>query len=150
MAPCSTPGEAQTFQISRRELSRICGAGPAQERLRTLRPDAAKARSQRPQATLVTQPKIAAPCEDGPGESAERPFRFGRDGQRADLGLAPDRRIRRDRTAPSSVTCRDMLTVAVQPKRTPGSLGRCAPAEPGRRGRARLAGKARAARNGGA
>ena len=27
-------------------------------------PDAAKASSQRPQATLVTEPKIAAPCED--------------------------------------------------------------------------------------
>jgi hypothetical protein len=37
-------------------------------------PDAAKASSQRPQATLVTQPKIAAPCEDGPGDTAERPF----------------------------------------------------------------------------
>jgi hypothetical protein len=38
--------------------SRICGAGPAQERLRSLKADAAKASSQRPQATLVTQPKI--------------------------------------------------------------------------------------------
>jgi hypothetical protein len=37
-------------------------------------PDAAKASSQRPQATLVTQPKIAAPCEDGPGDTAKRPF----------------------------------------------------------------------------
>ena len=46
-------------------------------------PDAAKASSQRPQATLVTQPKIAAPCEDGPGDTAERPFGFGRDGQPA-------------------------------------------------------------------
>jgi hypothetical protein len=57
-------------------------------------PDAAKASSQRPQATLVTQPKIAAPCEDGPGDTAERPFGFGRDGQPADPGVAPDRRVR--------------------------------------------------------
>jgi hypothetical protein len=56
-------------------------------------PDAAKASSQRPQATLVTQPKIAAPCEDGPGDTAERPFGFGRDGQPADPGVAPDRRF---------------------------------------------------------
>ena len=55
-------------------------------------PDAAKASSHRPQATLVTQPKIAAPCEDGPGDTAERPFGFGRDGQPADPGVAPDRR----------------------------------------------------------
>jgi hypothetical protein len=54
-------------------------------------PDAAKASSQRPQATLVTQPKIAAPCGDGPGDTAERPFGFGRDGQPADPGVAPDR-----------------------------------------------------------
>ena len=57
-------------------------------------PDAAKASSHRPQATLVTQPKIAAPCEDGPGDTAERPFGFGRDGQPADPGVAPDRRVR--------------------------------------------------------
>ena len=56
-------------------------------------PDAAKASSQRPQATLVTQPKIAAPCEDGPGDTAERPFGFGRDGQPADPGVTPDRRL---------------------------------------------------------
>jgi hypothetical protein len=56
-------------------------------------PDAAKASSHRPQATLVTQPKIAAPCEDGPGDTAERPFGFGRDGQPADPGVAPDRRV---------------------------------------------------------
>jgi hypothetical protein len=55
-------------------------------------PDAAKASSQRPQATLVTQPKIAAPCEDGPGDTAERPFGFSRDSQPADPGVAPDRR----------------------------------------------------------
>jgi hypothetical protein len=57
-------------------------------------PDAAKASSHRPQATLVTQPKIAAPCEDDPGDTAERPFGFGRDGQPADPGVAPDRRVR--------------------------------------------------------
>ena len=56
-------------------------------------PDAAKASSQRPQATLVTQPKTAAPCEDDPGDTAERPFGFGRDGQPADPGVAPDRRV---------------------------------------------------------
>jgi predicted Zn-dependent protease len=55
-------------------------------------PDAAKASSQRPQATLVTQPKITTPCEDGPGDTAERPFGFGRDGQPADPGVTPDRR----------------------------------------------------------
>jgi len=53
-------------------------------------PDAAKASSQRPQATLVTQPKTAAPCEDDPGDTAERPFEFGWDGQPADPGVAPD------------------------------------------------------------
>ena len=67
-------------------------------------PDAAKASSQRPQATLVTQPKIAAPCEDGPGDTAERPFGFGRDGQPADPGVAPDRRILAHWAGPAPVT----------------------------------------------
>jgi hypothetical protein len=57
MASCSTQDEAQTFQVSCRQLfshlRRRASAGP-------LRPDAEKAGSQRPQATLVTQPKIAA------------------------------------------------------------------------------------------
>jgi hypothetical protein len=70
-------------------------------------PDAAKASSQRPQATLVTQPKIAAPCGDGPGDTAERPFGFGRDGQPADPGVAPDRRISRTTSWPA-VTVGDM------------------------------------------
>ena len=72
-------------------------------------PDAAKASSQRPQATLVTQPKIAAPCEDGPGDTAERPFGFGRDGQPADPGVAPDRRecARSPRTSPSLSVMRE-------------------------------------------
>ena len=72
-------------------------------------PDAAKASSQRPQATLVTQPKIAAPCEDGPGDTAERPFGFSRDSQPADPGVAPDRRecARSPRPPPSLSVMRE-------------------------------------------
>ncbi len=50
--------------------------------------------------------------------------------------LADDRRIRRGRTPKSSVTCRDMLAVAVQPKRAPGPLGGAhQPSRSPRRGR---------------
>jgi hypothetical protein len=73
MAPCSTLDEAQTFQISCRQLFSYLRPGPAQEGSGASRPDAAKASSQRPQATLVTQPKIGL-VRRWPGDTAERPF----------------------------------------------------------------------------
>jgi hypothetical protein len=66
---------------------RISGAGPAQARLRTLEAGRGKASSQGPQATLVTQPKIAPPANKVARamqlEYPERPFGCGRAGQPA-------------------------------------------------------------------
>ena len=92
-------------------------------------PDAAKASSQRPQATLVTQPKIAAPCEDGPGDTAERPFGFGWDGQPAEPGVAPDRRVRA-RSLTSLITQRHVVDGTTARPAVAGSGGTVSIHEP--------------------
>ena len=64
MASGSTPDEAQTFQISRRQLfSHLRCRARAGKGSGPWKPDAAQASSQRPQTTLVTEQKTAASCE---------------------------------------------------------------------------------------
>ena len=54
--------------------SRICGAGPAQERLRSLKAGRGEGKQPKAAGNAGHPAEDRAPCEDGPGDTAKRPF----------------------------------------------------------------------------
>ena len=92
MTPCSTPGEAQTFQISCRQL--FASPAPSQRRNGSGTLEAGDGKGKQPQAAgnAGHATEYRGPCEDDPGRYSRRPVRV-RQGRSASRPMTGARRV---------------------------------------------------------
>jgi hypothetical protein len=92
MTPCSTPGEAQTFQISCRQL--FASPAPSQRRNGSGTLEAGDGKGKQPQAAgnAGHATEYRGPCEDDPGRYSRTPVRV-RQGRSASRPTTGARRV---------------------------------------------------------